>query len=448
MIRPRRSTALAGKVRPIEVGAIVEFSFPAAPHVESRWNINNMPGLDEIKRYPVPDSFIDWATPYMGYDPPDFRNTRFMLETSPRAVQWVKYDTRPAGVELVHKGLAEALLRKDAATAEQVQFTNEEWAALGEVGFRSLEQYVRTGEAAFFKAVPLILASGCGPLRYDRGGKDKSSMTNKSYGTVKGAPLNPAGRTGLCGVGQSYWGPNCCVDVFMSFHDAKAGSLEVLTILRPHNRQWSLPGCRIDREEDETHVEALRKYLESSLVFKTDEQKRSFWQDYSRQGPTAPEKGVLVYNGYVDHQFNTDNSWRETSAWLIECSEKYEIVPNPDPKKLIENVRWVEVRAAENKHIAAIHRPFVDAIAQRLLVPSEFRLGLSDEELAMRMRSALPRLFVSPVDIEASLQFNFSGVRNALDLQLMGERFRLSHCTRGRTQCPKVQSACRCSVHH
>ena len=111
-----------------------------------------------------------------------------------------------------------------------------------------------------------------------------------------GRPLNPRGRTGVCGRGLlGRWGANFAADALVVRPGAEG--LEMIAVERKDNGQWAIPGGMVDGDE-EAHETAARELTEETGV------------ELDLSGAT------LVYRGYVDDPRNTDNAWMETAALL------------------------------------------------------------------------------------------------------------------------------------
>lgn len=110
-------------------------------------------------------------------------------------------------------------------------------------------------------------------------------------------PLNPFGRTGLCGRGRFYnWGPNFTVDgVLWRIHN----STLQFVLIRRQTGELALPGGHIDA--DETPVMTVRRELSEEVTL--DENRYLHLN--------------VLYTGYVDDPRNTDNAWAETTAFML-----------------------------------------------------------------------------------------------------------------------------------
>uniref|UniRef100_A0A8C9PTY9 Transient receptor potential cation channel subfamily M member 2 n=1 Tax=Spermophilus dauricus TaxID=99837 RepID=A0A8C9PTY9_SPEDA len=142
------------------------------------------------------------------------------------------------------------------------------------------------------------------------GPRDRRSF-HGAYAVRAGLPLNPMGRTGLCGRGSlSCFGPNHALHpVVTRWRRNQDGTicrksikkmLEVLVVKRPLPELWALPGVswklkQILRRESWPAVEDLL------------------------------QQGVEVYKGYVDDPRNTDNAWIETVAISVHFQDHNDV---------------------------------------------------------------------------------------------------------------------------
>ena len=124
-------------------------------------------------------------------------------------------------------------------------------------------------------------------------------MTSYEPGSIRhdggsGEPLNPKGRTGICGRGGLYlWGPNHAADLLLTRFNAETKSLEALLIQRKSG-QWAIPGGMLDPGESALQA-AVRELKEEAGI-----------------STTPPQRMWELHRGYVDDPRNTDNAWMET----------------------------------------------------------------------------------------------------------------------------------------
>jgi ADP-ribose pyrophosphatase len=122
-------------------------------------------------------------------------------------------------------------------------------------------------------------------------------------------PLNPVGRTGLCGRGLlGKWGPNQAADPLVFRIDPANGKLQIILIKRADNGNWAIPGGMVD-DGEVFSVTLKREFGEEAATFENPDD-RKLLDEIFEEG----EHQRLVYAGYVDDPRNTDNSWMETNA--------------------------------------------------------------------------------------------------------------------------------------
>ena len=142
-----------------------------------------------------------------------------------------------------------------------------------------------------------------------------------------GRPLNPRGRTGICGRGLlGRWGPNYAVDPIVTRR--KPGSRQQLQMIAVQRRditgRWGIPGRMIKASD----IEKWRASpLEVALDKALDEELLNL--DVSTRAKLEQAKnklrdlgGRLIYQGYVDDPRNTDNAWMETMSFHFHCTDE------------------------------------------------------------------------------------------------------------------------------
>ncbi len=113
-------------------------------------------------------------------------------------------------------------------------------------------------------------------------------------------PLNPFGRTGICGRGVvGKWGSNFAADVIITTVNPTTHLFQVLTITRKDTGEIAFPGGMVDPGEDiiETRNRELMEELSLNMADLAD-----------------PLYEEIIFRGYADDPRNTDNAWMETTA--------------------------------------------------------------------------------------------------------------------------------------
>ncbi|XP_073955875.1 ADP-ribose pyrophosphatase, mitochondrial-like [Choristoneura fumiferana] len=189
-------------------------------------------------------------------------------------------------------------------------------------------------------------------------------------------PLNPVGRTGICGRGVlGRWGPNHAADpVVTRWKRLLSGELELdknhkpilqfVAIKRGDTGEWALPGGMVDPGEKVTTT-AVREFQEeaiNSLVMSEDDKKE--WEEKFK---SFFSNGDEVFQGYVDDPRNTDNAWMETSAYNFH-DDKGDVVGalklNAGDDAV--GVQWVD--AAHDIKLYASHEDIVKEVLKRRLL--------------------------------------------------------------------------------
>lgn len=140
-----------------------------------------------------------------------------------------------------------------------------------------------------------------------------------------GRPLNPAGRTGICGRGLlGKWGPNQAADALLTRVNPHHGMLEVLLIQRG-NGEWAIPGGMLDSGEDALTA-ARRELLEEAGV------------------DLQEADGKMVYQGFGGGPRTTDNAWIETTLYHFHLDAQHPAaLCEPAANNEVQGARWVIV---------------------------------------------------------------------------------------------------------
>lgn len=154
-------------------------------------------------------------------------------------------------------------------------------------------------------------------------------------------PMNPMGRTGLCGRGLlGKWGPNFAGDPVVTRLDPLTKKIEMIVIKRKDCLQWALPGGMVDAGEPP--LKTIERELEEESG-----------------ADVSFDESQILYQGYVDDRRNTDNAWIETT--VAHCHLNYE--KSQDLKLKAEDdaidVQWQVVDDTLLNNLYASHKAFV-----------------------------------------------------------------------------------------
>lgn len=149
---------------------------------------------------------------------------------------------------------------------------------------------------------------------------DWSSAERKSYygvvhlNAVTKTPVNPFGRTGMCGRGLlGRWGPNHASDLIVTRTNPNDDSkTDFVAIKRRDNGEWALPGGMVNLGERVSNA-AIREFKEEALrcLGKDDEEpnseKRSAAESKAVKSLDSiiSNGGDIIFKGYVDDPRNT-----------------------------------------------------------------------------------------------------------------------------------------------
>ncbi|CAF0981441.1 unnamed protein product [Rotaria sordida] len=129
----------------------------------------------------------------------------------------------------------------------------------------------------------------------------------------KGYPLNPLGRTGLCGRGKlKYWAVNYQTHlvIMCGTNEIKSGQeiFKYLMVKPKHDHYYRL----LSTSTTGTNMNAIKKTLKTFLsnIYQT-------WNDFDNNNETKIDEIIkhltFVSTAYIDDPKNTDNAWLETS---------------------------------------------------------------------------------------------------------------------------------------
>lgn len=130
--------------------------------------------------------------------------------------------------------------------------------------------------------------------------KIRSRFSSAIRTDSSGFPLNPVGRTGICGRGViGKWGPNFAADGLITTINTQ-GKILVLAITRSDTGEYAIPGGMVD--PGEAPIATRNRELEEEISLSVDDLKN-------------PDFENIIYIGYGDDPRNTDNAWMETTVF-------------------------------------------------------------------------------------------------------------------------------------
>eukprot|EP00088_Acartia_fossae_P056626 TRINITY_DN6595_c0_g1_i11.p1 TRINITY_DN6595_c0_g1~~TRINITY_DN6595_c0_g1_i11.p1 ORF type:complete len:347 (-),score=52.28 TRINITY_DN6595_c0_g1_i11:261-1301(-) len=191
---------------------------------------------------------------------------------------------------------------------------------------------------------------------------------------AKGKPLNPCGRTGLCGRGiLGRWGPNHAADPVVTRWQRDSNGdkvvntdtglpiLEFVCIERGDGGGWAIPGGMVDPGE-KVAVTLKREFMEEAMD-STQASKEENAQNSKLVDSFFSAGGTEVYKGYVDDPRNTDNAWMETVVMNFhdESGNKVgnlKLKAGDDAK----NLKWMAI--GKSLTLYASHKSFVEKVAK------------------------------------------------------------------------------------
>eukprot|EP00127_Corallochytrium_limacisporum_P007524 Clim_evm46s253 gene=Clim_evmTU46s253 len=211
------------------------------------------------------------------------------------------------------------------------------------------------------------LDSNTGINRLSHGGTYEVHQTT-------GAPLNPQGRTGICGRGLlGRWGPNHAADPIVTrwkrdenrekiFGSDGNPILQFVAIQRKDTGEWAIPGGMV--EAGDTVSATLKKeFGEEALNSLEWDEERKTKLCAKVEEILSDGRGERIFAGYVDDPRNTDNAWMETVAVNFHdevgaAFDQITLHAGDDAGQ----VKWVDIRA--DIALYASHANFIRAVAK------------------------------------------------------------------------------------
>eukprot|EP00053_Salpingoeca_punica_P025338 m.16890 g.16890 ORF g.16890 m.16890 type:complete len:1448 (+) comp7747_c0_seq1:367-4710(+) len=200
-----------------------------------------------------------------------------------------------------------------------------------------------------------------------KGSYDRTSCEGAIKIGRDGRPLNPRGRTGICGRGELYrWGPNHAVDVIVTrWKTMQNGSImereghrvmEYVCMVRRGENMRAIPGGFL-LENEEPKDAAKRIFLNKVLLRSTEDASEDNLRRLQEQAELI-DKADNLGAIYMHDWRNTDNAWVESTVFHIHDEDGMSsdrIVLNAD-----EGVMWMVVHT--NLPLFANHQVVLDAV--------------------------------------------------------------------------------------
>ncbi len=157
----------------------------------------------------------------------------------------------------------------------------------------------------------------------------------------QGRPLNPIGRTGLCGRGLlGRWGRNQAGDALLTSLNPETDRLQLLAIERKDSGQKALPGGMVDEGEPISATVARELFEETGVKL-----------DFAI--------ATTVFTGVVDDPRNTDNAWMETTVLHKHLTPAERTALHLQAGDDAKAVHWADINKQLISSMYASHGDFV-----------------------------------------------------------------------------------------
>ena len=306
----------------------------------------------------VPPALVPWSVPFPGYAPPFFEHPNLASGSGARG------GARGGGAGT-----------GTVADPADVQLAIPAHERHMRVSFELRKLRQGTADAAHLR----LVSSGY-EIYPSSPPADDAELPASALGALlfEGAyPLNPRGRTGMCGRGVlGRWGANHAADPIVTRWDPSypdGARLQVAAVLRKDlDGVWALPGGIVEAGEP-LAVTMLRDFREEAGAFGGAERERM-----EKLVRLLFSDGSVIYRGYVDDPRNTDHAWIETTAVHYHCSRDLAARLRLRPADDSSGVAWLDVDAAREPRMGAMHPAHRDLVAiasERLHVHTYARLN-------------------------------------------------------------------------
>lgn len=179
----------------------------------------------------------------------------------------------------------------------------------------------------------------------------RTSQAEYDIEKLTGRPLNPSGRTGLCGRGLlGRWGPNhqSLIIVTRWFRDHNDHRIVMPSSKKPllefvavkFYGEWGVPGGFVQPKE--TYMErAQLEFLEEAL--NASNMTESYYKGLAKHLDKFYEvESQFVYQGYIKDNRNTDNAWIEGRVSHVHDKEGHDTIGfELRPGDGAQDVKWL-----------------------------------------------------------------------------------------------------------
>ncbi|KAL1465043.1 hypothetical protein WDU94_004638, partial [Cyamophila willieti] len=185
------------------------------------------------------------------------------------------------------------------------------------------------------------------------GDLDRRRARNEKYeiDIKTGRPLNPRGRTGVCGRGLlGRWGPNHVSLLIVSrwFRDQNGEKVIMPSTGKPlmefvavkMHGKWGIPGGFV--QENESYMQrAQLEFMDEALnASNMTEQDRKLLAKHMDDG--YDELAHFIFRGYIDDCRNTDNAWVEGAcSGIHDKNGHFSILFDLKPGDGAQDVKWL-----------------------------------------------------------------------------------------------------------
>ncbi|XP_075260804.1 uncharacterized protein LOC142352232 isoform X1 [Convolutriloba macropyga] len=288
-----------------------------------------------LARYPVPQDKKDWSVEFTGYAPIMYSAEELYTMGRSNDKQKEALMTR---------------VKAEGGYEARMLYYPPVWADPEILGMspKDKETFFKFNQRAM---VPYH------PLHQPKNGPKEQEVNRVSYlgqyllDPSSGAPLNPAGRTGMIGRGLlGKYGPNHAADPVVSCFssDTSTKTLELALIQRRDTKQFAFPGGMVDPGENELSGTAVREFCEEAVegdnqaALSPEEKKKRRKEMITRFTQHKVMKQPII-SKVVDDPRNTDNAWMETQAFWFHFNSEADLGRKLQAGDDAQKAQWVKL---------------------------------------------------------------------------------------------------------